>query len=214
MTIGDTPSTGLTAEQMQEEISRLSLPDVVESPFGRLNFFDGVPTPETVSKVYDALDLVRGINVFLNCLPGASLVAFRRGFRSIGVTSPRVIGYTDPHANSTMLLLTPNTETPYGTTFLDLREWGPTVIEAPPMSLSVVDDFWFRYVADMGIAGPDEGRGGKYLFLPPDYDGEVPDGYFTYRSPTYANWVALRADLAINCPAYTCRQLGRNVEAG
>jgi hypothetical protein len=57
----------------------------------------------------------------------------------------------------------------------------------------VVDDFWFRYVADMGIAGPDRGTGGKYLFLPPAYDGEAPDGYFAYRCPTFTNWVVLRA---------------------
>ncbi len=57
----------------------------------------------------------------------------------------------------------------------------------------MVDDFWFRYVADMGIAGPDRGQGGKYLFLPPGYAGAVPDGYFTYRCPTYSNWVVLRA---------------------
>ena len=66
---------------------------------------------------------------------------------------------------------------------LDLRAWGPTVIEAPPQSLCVVDDFWFRYVADMGIPGPDRGAGGKYLFLPPGYDGEVPDGYFSVPLP-------------------------------
>jgi hypothetical protein len=183
----------LSSEEMRAAIATLSSPDRVESPFGTLDFFDGVPTPETVTTIYDALDLMRGIDVFLNGVPGASLVAMRRGMRSIGITSPRVIGYTDPRANSGALFLTPNTETTYGLTFLDLREWGPTVIEAPPQSLCVVDDFWFRYVADMGIAGPDHGAGGKYLFLPPGYDGEVPDGYFTYRSPTFANWVVLRA---------------------
>jgi hypothetical protein len=186
-------TAGLTAEQLQEAIATLASPDVVESPFGPLRFFDGVPLPETVTTVYDALDLLRGIEVFLNCLPGASLVAMRHGFRSIGTTSPQVIAYTDPRADSKPLFLTPNTETTYGTTFLDLRAWGPTVIEAPPGSLCVVDDFWFRYVADMGIAGPDKGQGGKYLYLPPGYDGDVPDGYFTYRSPTYTNWVVLRA---------------------
>jgi hypothetical protein len=152
-----------------------------------------VPTPETVTTIYDALNLMRGIEVFLNGVPGASLVAMRRGMRSIGITSPQVIGYTDPRANSGHLFLTPNTETTYGLAFLDLREWGPTVVEAPPQPLCVVDDFWFRYVADMGIAGPDHGAGGKYPFLPPGFDGEVPDGYFTYRSPTFANWVVLRA---------------------
>jgi hypothetical protein len=187
-------STGsLSPEQLQAAIASLSSPDQVESPFGRLDFFDGVPTPETAAAVYEALDLMRGIEVFLNSVPGASVVAMRRGLRAAGVESARVIGYTDPRANSGSLFLTPNTETTYGTTTLDLRAWGPTVIEAPPQSLCVVDDFWFRYVADMGIAGPDQGGGGKYLFLPPGYDGEVPDGYFTYRSATFTNWVVFRA---------------------
>jgi hypothetical protein len=137
--------------------------------------------------VYEALDLMRGNEVFLNAVPGASLVAMRRGPRSAGVNSPRVIGITEPRANSNSLFLTPNTETTYGTTFLDLKAWGTTVIEAPPESLCVVDDFWFRYLADMGIAGPDRGQGGKYLFVPPGYDGDLPDGYYTYHCPTYSN---------------------------
>jgi len=183
----------MSTEQMSAAIAALSTPDTVDSPFGRLEFFDGLPRPATVATVYDALDLMRGIEVFLNAVPGASLVAMRRGLRSAGVTSPRVIGITDPRADSTGLFLTPNTETTYGTTFLDLREWGPTVIEAPPESLCVVDDFWFRYVADMGFAGPDRGQGGTYLFVPPGYAGDLPDGYYTYHCPTYSNWVVLRA---------------------
>ena len=107
---------GLSAEEMREAIDSLSSPDRVESPFGALEFFDGVPVPGTVSKVFDALDLMRGIEVFLNAVPGASLVAMRRGLRSAGVSSPRVIGYTEPRANSQSLFLTPNTETTYGTT--------------------------------------------------------------------------------------------------
>ena len=186
-------TVGLDVEEMKAAVASLATPDSVESPFGTLRFFDGVPLPETVSSVYDALDLMRGIEVFMNSVPGASLVALRRGQVSVGVDSPRKIGYTDPRANSGAFFLTANTETTYGSTFLDLKAWGPTVIEAPPMSLCVVDDFWFRYVADMGIAGPDRGQGGKYLFLPPGYDGDEPDGYFTYRSPTFVNWAVLRA---------------------
>ena len=142
--------------------------------------------------VYDALDLMRGIEVFLNAVPGASLVAMRRGLRSVGITSPRVVGYTDPRANSGALFLTPNTETTYGTTVLDLRAWGPTVIEAPPESLCVVDDFWFRYVADMGIAGPDRGTGGKYLTSRPAT---------TARSPTATSPTAPRRSPTGSCCA-------------
>ena len=193
MSESGTSGTGLSPEQMEKAIAGLSSAETVDSPFGTLEFFDGVPRPDTVSTVYDALDLMRGIEVFLNAIPGASLVAMRRGMRDAGISSPRVIGFTDPRANSRHLFLTPNTETTYGLAFLDLKDWGPTVIEAPPQSLCVVDDFWFRYVADMGIAGPDRGEGGKYLFLPPGHEGEVPDGYFTYRCSTYSNWVVLRA---------------------
>jgi hypothetical protein len=59
------------------------------------------------------------------------VAALRNGFRSIGLTSPRIIGFTDPRANSQAFFLTANTETTYGTTMLDLKAWGPTVVEAP-----------------------------------------------------------------------------------
>ncbi|MEY9853435.1 hypothetical protein ABH923_003113 [Leifsonia sp. EB41] len=192
MPIEGTPGAGLTAEQLREAVQRISTPDELATPFGAFEFFDGVPRPTSVGALYDALDLMRAAEAFLIGIPGASLVALRSGLRTAGVTSPDIVGYTDPRANSGGLYLTPNTETTYGTTFLDLKAWGPTVIEAPPESLCVVDDFWFRYVTDMGIAGPDRGAGGKYLFLPPGWEGADPEGYFVLRPATYSNWVVLR----------------------
>ena len=50
-------------------------------------------------------------------------------------------------------------------------------------------DSWQRWVVDVGLTGPDKGQGGKYLFLPPGYDGEVPDGYFVVRPRTYGLWL-------------------------
>src|SRR5215510_14616804 len=116
----------------------------------------------------------------------------RKGFRSVGVDGLTVLGYTAPRANSTSFFLTPNTETTYGSMFIDLRD-GPVVIENPPSSLCVVDDFWFRYVGDLGTAGPDKGAGGKYLLLPPGHDDTVPDGYLLLRTPTLTNWLVVRA---------------------
>ena len=113
--------SGLSPEQMQEAIAALSSPDTVESPSGGSSSSTACPRPDTVTTVYDALDLMRGIEVFLNAVPGRSLVAMRRGLRAAGVTSARIIGITEPRANSNSLFLTPNTETTYGTTFLDLR---------------------------------------------------------------------------------------------
>ncbi|MCZ4552530.1 DUF1254 domain-containing protein [Gordonia rubripertincta] len=177
---------------LRSALTTIGVPDRVETPLGTYEFFDGVPTPETTRTLYDGLDYLRGVDVFLNTVPGASLVAMRRGFRSVGIDGLNVLGITDPRANSGSFFLTPNTSTAYGVMFIDLRD-GPVVIEPPTNSLCVVDDFWFRYITDMGLAGQDKGEGGKYLFLPPGYDGDEPDGYYTHRSDTFTIWVVLRA---------------------
>ncbi|MGW5316517.1 DUF1254 domain-containing protein [Nocardia thailandica] len=179
-------------DSLASALTAIGVPDRVRTPIGTFEFFDGVPLPDTVRALYDGLDFLRGVEVFLDTVPGASLVALRRGLRGVGVDGLRTMGYTDPRANSGSFFLTPNTETTYATMFIDLRD-GPVVVEPPTESLCVVDDFWFRYVADMGIAGPDRGAGGAYLYLPPGYDGEVPDGYFVYRPPTYTLWAVFRA---------------------
>ncbi len=88
----DGARSGMSPEQMQRAIASLSTPDTVESHFGQLTFFYGVPLSETAATAYDTLDLMRRIEVFLNGVPGTSLVAMRRGLRVAGVTSSRIIG--------------------------------------------------------------------------------------------------------------------------
>jgi hypothetical protein len=165
-------------------------PDSVETRLGTLEFFDGYPSTETVEAVYDNLDFQRGVRAFLDALPLASLYAMREGFREAGMVDGTV-GIFENLMDSKTLLLTPNTESIYAMTWLDLKD-GPLVVESPPNTLGFVDDFFFKYVTDLGNAGPDGGQGGKYLFLPPGYDGEVPDGYFTFESQTYGNWLVWR----------------------
>ena len=60
------------------------------------------------------------------------------------------------------------------------------MIEAPPHMLGFIQDGLQRYLADIGPLGPDKGSGGKFVVLPPGFDGDVPDGYFVVRSPTYS----------------------------
>jgi hypothetical protein len=162
-------------------------PDIVETRIGKLQFFDGVPTVDTAAKVYDQLDFSRGIEVFLNGIPGASMVALRTGSREVGSVDG-TIGIFQDLMDSRSLFLTPNTESIYYATWIDLQN-GPIVVESPPDVLGVVNDFWFRYVTDLGNAGPDRGKGGKYLILPPDHKGSIPEGYFVFKSSTYGNLV-------------------------
>jgi hypothetical protein len=108
----------------------------------------------------------------------------REGFRSQGANDNQTVLITENLMDSKSLFLTPNAETIYNLMWLDLKN-GPLVIESPPNVLGIIDDFWFHYVAGVGNAGPDKGKGGKFLLLPPGYTGEVPEGYFVFRSKTY-----------------------------
>ena len=74
-------SRGVSAETLKS----VSTPDRVESRLGTLEFDDGAPSEETAALLYDHLDFVHGVQAFLGAIPGASLVALRRGFRSVGV---------------------------------------------------------------------------------------------------------------------------------
>jgi hypothetical protein len=94
--------------------------------------------------------------------------------------------------DSKSLFLTPNTETPYSWMWLDLRG-GPLVLEAPPKVLGAINDMWYRWVVDIGFTGPDKGEGGKFLILPPGYQGEIPEGYFVVKSPTFSLWAPWRS---------------------
>lgn len=135
-----------------ESLAAVSTPPRVETPLGVFEFFDGMPLPDTVSKSWDTLDLMRAVDVFLNAMPGASMVAMRNGFRSIGCDANHKLIYTDPKADSAQIVLTANTVTAYGTNYIDLSH-GPVVVEVPPNSLSFVDDIWQRYSATWATPG-------------------------------------------------------------
>jgi hypothetical protein len=179
---------GQTAARMKMTTDippQITTPDSVETRLGTLKFFDGFPDDATVQKVYDNLDFQRGVQALLTAMPGASVYAIREGLRSQGANNHTVL-IMENLMDSKSLFLTPNTETVYNLMWLDLKD-GPLVIESPPNVLGIVDDFWFHYVGDVGNAGPDKGKGGKFLLLPPDYKGDVPQGYFVMRSKTFGN---------------------------
>jgi len=190
---GSTSETTRVAPKMKmttEIPAAITTPDSVETSLGTLKFFDGLPDKETVTKVYDNLDLMRGVDVFLNTMSAASLHANIVGLKSVGGNNQTVVIH-EQRVDARTLLLTPNTQTATLWSFVNLKD-GPTVVEIPPGVLGLVDDAWMRYVVDLGLAGADKGKGGKYLFLPPGYKGAVPDGYFVARPQTYNVWVAAR----------------------
>jgi len=168
----------------------IATPDRLETRLGSLRFFDGVPDEDTTQKLYDSLDFQRAVQAFLNSIQIASMSAMRKGLLGFGPANTTVVQF-ETLMDSKALWLTPNTTSVYMAAWLELQD-EPMVIETPPNVLGIIDDHWFKYVTDFGNAGPDRGQGGKFLILPPGYDGDVPEGYYVTRTNTYGNWVVWR----------------------
>jgi hypothetical protein len=175
-----------------EELAAISIPDKVETAIGTLEFFDGVPTDATVATVYDNLDRMRGMQVFLDNVGAVSMYSVRKGLADAGAEGANRIAVFEGLLDSQTVMVTANTSTLYAFTYTDLAKDGPTVIEVPPMMLGFLDDGWQRFIGNMGVTGPDQGKGGKYLVVPPDYAGDIPDGYFLLKPPTNRNFMFLR----------------------
>ena len=182
------------AQVSTETLKSISMPDKVDTSIGKLEFFDGVPNNATIDTLYDNLDRMRGVQAYLDNQGAASLYAMRMGNAGIGGTS-NTVTITEQLLKPESLYLTGNTSTLYALTYLDLKVDGPLVVELPPGMLGFLDDAWFRYIENMGLPGPDRGKGGKYLLLPPSYAGAVPDGYFVVKMPTYHNLMFLRGSI-------------------
>jgi hypothetical protein len=177
----------------------IATPDKVESSIGTLEYKDGAPSKETVAKAYDYLDRMHGVEAFVNAYQGASVATIFKGLEDIGVADNTALIFSDL-MDSKSLFLTANADTVYFWINLDATD-GPIVLETPPMSLGVVDDMWFNWITDFGLPGPDRGEGGKYLFVPPGYKGELPaSGYFVQKPRTTRATMLGRAFLEDNDP--------------
>jgi len=201
--------------------TKILTPNHVNSRIGDLEFYDGMPTQATINKVYDNLDFARGVDVFLNFIPATSIEGLRLGMKELGVDNYNKVMVMDKLLDATGLFLTGNASTVYASTFMDLEKNGPTVVEIPAgAGPGTVNDAFFRFVVDMGAPGPDRKKGGMYIILPPDYEGDLqvtPNSFkdnhsvkaevggvmrdvWIAQSKSYSNWLILRGFLVDGKP--------------
>ncbi len=173
-------SANVQAENSGESMKTkaASIPDTVRTAAGELKFFDAVPIGDTNQLEYDYLDRSRGLGVYLDNVGAVSIYSVLAGMAEQGADAPNKIAIWEQLMDSRTPVITSNTSTMYAYAPTDLANDGPTVIEVPPGMLGFLDDAWQRFVGNIGITGPDQGKGGKYLVLPPGYEGRIPEGYF------------------------------------
>jgi len=166
-----------------------------------LPFEQNRPTPETAKTLMEELDFQQATQAYLWAMPLINTLGMKFGSEEVFGAGYNVLPVWKERLDTKTLVTTPNSDVLYAMSYVDMGETGPIVFEAPPNLQGILLDFWQRpipvdggkFFGDVGLPGPDAGKGGKFLVLPPGYEGDVPDGYYVYRSGTNNLFIFLRA---------------------
>src|SRR6266850_2511405 len=138
----------------------------------------------------------RAVEAAIWGMPLVNTDAMRQAyFRDVGAKYNDICYFSKP-ADWRFQVTTPNASTNYVYFNYNLKD-GPVVVEIPAAVgaglLGSMVNAWDEPMNDIGPAGEDQGKGGKYLLLPPDYTGDTPAGFFPVRYPTYNGYALYRA---------------------
>ncbi len=163
-------------------------------PYGGQPAFDAKPSTDDLEY---QVKYHRAFEATLWALPAVAIYRFRAAaIEHLGYKDNDIIAYSQV-ASPKLEAITANSSTPYITAFSDLSQ-GPSVLEIPEAGpdgslYGQVVDHWQITIADIGPSGLDKGKASKYLFTPPNYDGEIPTGYIHVASPSYRIAFAFRS---------------------
>jgi len=184
-----------------------------QSDLSRSEFVENWPTDASAEVLLDELLFQRAVQSYLWALPAMNVVAMKEGSERLFGVGYNVMPIWRGRLNPATLVTTPNSDVVYAMAFLDLQKDGPMVVEVGPGLQGILDDFWQRpltgpltdsklgvpspdgkrWFGDVGLVGPDEGKGGTYVILAPDYDDEEPTEGYVYRSRTSGIFVFWRS---------------------
>jgi hypothetical protein len=181
----------------------------------RIPLQEGYLSKADSAALKDELLFQRAVQSYLWALPALNIYAMKEGSERQFGKGYNILPVWKERLNANTLVTTPNSDVIYAMGYLDLKQDGPMVLEVPPGLQGILDDFFQRpicnpapvsektwypapysknvWCGDVGLPGPDKGKGGKYLVIPPDYQGKIPKGYIVYQSRTYNVFVFWRA---------------------
>ncbi len=174
-------------------ITSLAHAQAIDEPLG------GKPPAGMKSSIKDydyQLKYMRAFEVANWAMPAVGIYGFKRATEAVGGGENTILAWSKV-ASAKAELLTANNVTPYILAMTNLKK-GPVVVEVPAKSdkallYGQIVDHWQYAIADVGPIGVDKGKGGKYLLLPPDYQGKKPKGYYILKSPSYRVYFAFRS---------------------
>jgi hypothetical protein len=152
--------------------------------------------PSEAEALRNELFYQRAVYAYMTMLPALNTIGMRDGSEATFGKGYNVLPIWKDRMDARTWVPTPNADVIYSMNYFDLKETGPVVVAAPRDVIGMFTDFFQRTITDVGLIGPDRARGGLYLLLPPDYAGEIPQGYFVFKSRTYNVFLFFRTIMA------------------
>jgi hypothetical protein len=163
-----------------------------ETRLGKLEFESDYVTEETAAKLREELKFQAAVQTYLWGFPIANIMGLRDGHRAVGIKDTAIPIFED-YLTPKTVVPTGNQSTIYAYNVVTLAD-EPMVLVVPPDVVGFVSDAWQRPMGDLGRPGADKGKGGKYLLVPPGYEGKLPSkGYYVTRCATKNIWWLVRA---------------------
>lgn len=135
-------------------------------------FAGDFPTAESAKALSEELYFQRAVQVYLWSLPAVNLYAMKEGSEKTYGAGYNVLPVWKQRLNTKTKVTTPNSDCLYAMGYVNLAKDGPIVVEVPPNTQGILDDFFQRpltgptiagkaYSGDFGFVGPDGGKGGS-----------------------------------------------------
>jgi hypothetical protein len=198
---GRSPSDGLAQDKKAAPGAGASASIAHQEKIAGVPFVENRATADSAQELRDELLYHRATQTYLWALPLVSTLGMKTGSEKAFGSGYNVLPVWKKRLDAKTLVTTPNSDVVYAMNYVDLGKDGPLVMEAPPNLQGILLDFWQqpipvdggKYAGDVGFFGPDQGKGGKFLMLPPGYKGDVPAGHHVFRSGTNNVFIFLRA---------------------
>jgi len=123
------------------------------------------------------MDFQRAVQAYIWAIPFCNNSQIMESFETDFDASLTKMLIWEQSVTPELSVYTPNNSTIYTFGRIDLLKHGAVVLEAPPATLGGINNHWMYPLTDIGPFGPYAGKGGKFLILPPDYEGDIPNGY-------------------------------------
>jgi hypothetical protein len=145
----------------------------------------GQPAKDQIQDLYDEMDFQRAVQAYIWSVPFVNFSQVMESFKNdFGATLTSQMIW-EQSVTPELSVYTANNTTIYSFGHIDLLKHGAVVLEAPAGTLGGINNHWQYPLVDIGPFGPDKGKGGKFLILPPNFKGPVPQGYHVVKSDTF-----------------------------